>query len=46
MENYNRTINWDGKSDDGRKIPTGVYLLTSYDKGYGSKTTKIAIINK
>jgi len=46
MENYNRTINWDGKSDDGGKIPTGVYLLTSYDKGYGSKTTKIAIINK
>jgi hypothetical protein len=46
MENYNRTINWDGKSDDGRKIPSGVYLLTSYDKGYSSKTTKIAIINK
>jgi hypothetical protein len=46
MENYNRTINWDGKSDDGRKIPSGVYLLTSYDKNYGSKTTKIAIINK
>ena len=46
MENYNRTINWDGKSDDGRKIPSGVYLLTSYDKGCGSKTTKIAIINK
>ena len=46
MKNYNRTITWDGKSDDGKKIPSGVYLLTSYDKGYGSKTTKIAIINK
>ena len=46
MENYNRTINWDGKSDSGRKIPSGVYLLVSYDKDYGSKTTKIALINK
>ena len=46
MKNYNRTITWDGKSDDGKKIPSGVYFLTSYGKGYGSKTTKIAIINK
>ena len=46
MKNYNRTISWDGKSDNGKKIPTGVYLLTSYDKNFGSKTTKIALINK
>ncbi len=46
MKNYNRTITWDGKTDDGKKIPSGVYLLTSYEKGYGSKITKIAIINK
>ena len=46
MKNYNRTINWDGRSDNGKKIPTGVYLLTSYDKNFGSKTTKIALINK
>ena len=46
MKNHDRTINWDGKSDNGRKIPSGIYLLTSYDKNYGSKTTKIAIINK
>ena len=46
MKNHDRTINWDGKSDNGRKIPSGIYLLTSYDKNYESKTTKIAIINK
>ena len=46
MKNYNRTISWDGRSDNGKKIPTGVYLLTSYDKNFGSKTTKIALINK
>jgi len=46
MKDFNRNVKWNGKSDNGRKIPSGVYLLSSYNKNLGSKTTKLAIINK
>ena len=46
MEDYSRNVKWNGKSDNGRKIPSGIYLLSSYDRNLGSKTTKLAIINK
>ena len=46
MEDYSRNVKWNGISDNGRKIPSGIYLLSSYDRNLGSKTTKLAIINK
>ena len=46
MKDFNRNVKWNGKSDNGRKIPSGIYLLSSYDRNLGSKTTKLAIINK
>lgn len=46
MKDFNRNVKWNGKSDNGRKIPSGVYLLSTYNKNLGSKTTKLAIINK
>ena len=44
---YNgQKVYWDGKSNNGSNIPTGIYLLASSSPKQNSGVTKIAIIRK
>ena len=46
MKNYNKYIEWSGKSDDGYKLGTGIYLVSVFNEQGGTGVTKLAIINK
>ena len=46
IEDYNRSILWDGRSDKGYKLGTGVYLVSVFNENKGIGSTKLAIINK
>lgn len=46
MKYYGKYISWDGKSDSGIYLGTGIYLVSVYNEMYGNGVTKLAIINK
>ena len=46
MKNHNTYIEWSGKSDDGYKLGTGIYLVSVFNEQGGTGVTKLAIINK
>ena len=43
-KNENKIYSWDGMMDNGKKISSGIYLVTSYHPKYGSRVGKLAII--
>ena len=44
---YNaQKVIWDGKSNNGTNIPTGIYLLASSNPKQNAGVTKIAIIRE
>ena len=46
LDDYGQSISWDGKSDKGYNLGTGVYLVSVFDKDRGIGSTKLAVINK
>ena len=46
MDEHDLNISWDGSSDKGYKLSTGVYLMTVFNENRGTGSTKLAIIRK
>jgi hypothetical protein len=46
LANNNTIINWDGKSDNGKFLSTGIYLVSGMDSNSRSGITKMAIVRK
>ncbi len=46
MQYYEKYIPWNGKSDSGSPLGTGIYLVSVYNGNEGTGVTKLAIINK
>ena len=46
MQYYEKYIPWNGKSDSGSTLGTGIYLVSVYNGNKGTGVTKLAIINK
>jgi len=46
MQYYEKYIPWNGKSNSGSALGTGIYLVSVYNGNKGTGVTKLAIINK
>ena len=46
MRYQNKYITWNGKSDDGFNLGSGIYLVSVFNNQGGTGATKLAIINK